>query len=63
MAHLGVEMAAPFVHWMKVLKRRTREVRQVETAQGAETARNTIIDAIMFSHLIYEVDTCRVPET
>ena len=40
MTILGVETAAPFVHYMKVLKWRTYQVRQVETAQGAETARN-----------------------
>ena len=39
---MGAETAAPFVHHMKVLKWRTYKVRQVETAQGAETARNKI---------------------
>ena len=43
MTILGVETAAPFIHWMKVLKWHTYQVRQVETAQGAETARNIYI--------------------
>ena len=44
MTILGVKTAAPFVHYMKVLKWRTYQVCQVETAQGAETARNNSID-------------------
>ena len=43
MTILGVETAAPFVHYTEVFKWRTYQVRQVETAQGAETARNIVI--------------------